>query len=103
MKKRSRIKVSKIKIGEKIVDFPKPFYVQKGYDDKLEVDVVFNLAQKWVKSDKQLKKYKEFTEIILKHLKNNGWSNDFTIDFWNMNEKELNVIHKFMNKYKEKK
>ena len=42
--------------------------------------------------------YKEFVDVILKHMTNNGWSNDFTIEFWNMNEKELKVVNKMFKK-----
>lgn len=105
MKKRSRFTGYQLQENmEKKIMFPNPIYIPKDYEgDKFKAKVCLTLMQEWIKTDKQLKKYKKFTDIILKHITNNGWSNDFTIDFWNMNEKELKIINKFMNKYKEKK
>ena len=46
----------------------------------------------------ELNEYKEFVDIILKHMTNNGWSNDFTIAFWDMDEKELEIVNKMFEK-----
>ena len=96
------IKKRKIKgyiSGDKQVMFPKSLYIPTEYEDKqFLAKLIINVAQEWVKADNQLKKYKEFVDVILKHMTNNGWSNDFTIDFWNMDEKELKVVNKMFEK-----
>ena len=90
--------------GDKQVMFPKSLSIPTEYEDEqFLAKLTISVAQEWVKADKQLNKYKEFVDVILNHMTNNGWSNDFTIDFWTMDEKELKIVNKmFEKKSKEK-
>ena len=106
---KKRIKISRLTrySDTKIIKLPRRIYINADLENEslsgVSYKVISVMNKQWTKDNKELAKYKEFVDVILKHMTNNGWSNDFTIDFWNMNEKELKVIHKFMNKYKEKK
>lgn len=98
-----RTKITGYRLAQKTIMFPKPIYVLEDNDDDMLISkVAFTITKEWTKADKQLKECKEFVDVILKHITNNGWSDDFTIDFWNMSEKELKVVNKMFRKKKEK-
>lgn len=94
---KKRIVIRQIQLKGKMVDFPKHFYIPND-ETYFKKNLIIEISKQWMKADKELKKYKEFVDVILKHMNNDGWSNDYTIDFWNMSEKELKVVKKMFKK-----
>ena len=45
--------------------------------------------------DKAWKKDRGILNILKKYAKNDGWSDGWTIEFWNMKPRELNKVVKF--------
>lgn len=106
MKKRMSVRrITLPEYSNDIVVFPRKIYPLLDPENMPERVTWFiimqSVSEEWNKDNEQLNRYKEFTDIILKHMTNNGWSNDYTINFWNMDEKELKVVSKMFEKKKE--
>ena len=86
-------KLNKVKYYNKEFILPELIYIDtnKFFDDGLTYEILRKITIKW-------KECKDILDILKKYAKNDGWSDGWTIEFWNMKPRELNKVVKFFTR-----